>query len=210
MYRVGCLFSPILSRRRLHSTPPPVNTDLERLRPGVAPAPPRCRPCSAPVTLLLHPSNTPALPQQLPCSTLATPLLLLDPDGDPLLDPSGALCTGLPRLFGTLPLLRRRSPPIPPPVPPVMHYQNTANQSVVHMGGRRPAVEGGGPLGNEQLDRAIGPRLGGGWRPVGGRGSVERHGVLDVWRGRRSIGRRWRGWTSPVDLGTTGEEGNRR
>jgi hypothetical protein len=33
----------------------------------------------------------------------------------------------------------------------------------------RPTTEGGGPLGDEQLNGAVGTPLGGGWRPEGGR-----------------------------------------
>jgi hypothetical protein len=90
-------------------------------------------------------------------------------------------------------------------MPPPMNTTNGATA------GWRLAAEGGGPLCNERLDGAVGPRFGvAGGRRAGGWGPVERHGVQDAWRGRRSAGLRWRGWTPPVDLGTTGEEGNRQ
>jgi hypothetical protein len=59
----------------------------------------------------------------------------------------------------------------------------------------RPVAEGGGPLSDERLNGSVGTPLGAaGGRRAGGLGPVERHGVLDAWRGRISAGRRWRGW----------------
>jgi hypothetical protein len=48
-------------------------------------------------------------------------------------------------------------------MPPPMNTTNGATA------GWRLAAEGGGPLCNERLDGAVGPRFGGGWWPAGGR-----------------------------------------
>jgi hypothetical protein len=72
-----------------------------------------------PLPVVSHRTAPRSAPAAIPCSALAA-----IPCSTPVA-PSAPAC---PTCLTLSPLLRRRSPPIPPPVLVVLHYQNMANQ----------------------------------------------------------------------------------